>query len=515
MRLDFLLTIALAGVVAAKGKKTSKGLLAPSSSKVIVLSSSKVLVPSTSNVPVPSTSKVLVPSTSKASAASSSKLATPTSSQTAPSLSSSAVASSSVKSSSVSITPTAASSVPTSSGTSTVTGSVTSFSSSVTSSTSSSQSSSSATRQCFYNGYKPKIDPGPEEDLEKRSVAGRALIEKRADRAPLKFGGGCDEIKTLIGAKLNLRDNPTKPEVFANTNDAGGIPKWFRLKETCGDAPGLEIISDSDPDQKTTITIQGKPGSAGRTMNKYNVDHVWELKLMQKFFASLLPETKDAAATLTCNDFKNAFIDPRGVSAPKTEHPIQQLYALMPQKLATSGGKPNTLEFAGTSIQLNGKKGRILTPKDEGSSLSGAGHMNMLRTTKDRIEALRAVGAAIDFMNHAQIKPLFDRAQARLKDYLATVDTRIADPANSITLSKPFVWADEFETFIRQYLKDREEDTWEWVDAMLKQVKREIAAMPKTTPEQEKEKNDHEGWLQIFEKSAYSKKAHYKIKWTA
>lgn len=102
---------------------------------------------------------------------------------------------------------------------------------------------------------------GSEEEDLKRSIAGRIAIERRAfDRKPSRFGR-C-EFQSKLGKALDLRSNPvsqqlildtgqldltypqTVDNVLTNINQAGGIPKWFRVKQDCSAAPGFgELLS--------------------------------------------------------------------------------------------------------------------------------------------------------------------------------------------------------------------------------------------------------------------------------
>lgn len=110
----------------------------------------------------------------------------------------------------------------------------------------------------------------------------------------------------------------------------------------------------------------------------------------------------------------------------------------------------DTLEFAGTSVELNSKKDRILVPKEaggSGTSLSSAAHDYTSRNTKDKLHSLRTVGTAFDFMNGAAITALFNRAQTRLKDYLKEVDAQLATSKVNLT-SPDFKWATKFSNLI-------------------------------------------------------------------
>lgn len=152
---------------------------------------------------------------------------------------------------------------------------------------------------------------------------------------------------------------------------------------------------------------------------------------MKLFFVIDLPTKDSPSATLTCNDFDATFIIP-GVKP--TEQPIQQFYARMPQSLIGKKATMNTLEFAGTSGELNAKKGSIFDRKGlEGTGLSSRAHGFIMRSTKDKIQAFREIGTAFNFMNDPAITKLFNRAQDGLKGYLDEVDERIA--ASNVNLT--------------------------------------------------------------------------------
>lgn len=234
---------------------------------------------------------------------------------------------------------------------------------------------------------------------------------------------------------------------------------------------------------------------------------------MERFFASLLPGPNNPSATLTCADFEASFIDP---GAQAANQPLQKLYNLMPQALDRPNGTPNTLEFTGTSVELNAKKARILTPKQDASSLFGFNHNASLQNIKDKIHALRTVGTTLAMMNDNRVTPLFERAQSRLKAYMTVVDSRISAPASAVTLSKAgFQWDAAFESWMKMYLSDRSRETWTWVRDMMGEVQKEIKKMPEKTQAEKDRKAQHQRFLYEFEKSAFGKQAHYTIRWSA
>ena len=186
----------------------------------------------------------------------------------------------------------------------------------------------------------------------------------------------------------------------------------------------------------------------------------------------------------------------------------------MPQALDRPNGIPNTLEFAGTSVELNSKKARILTPKQDPSSLFGFNHGESLENIKDKIHALRVVGTTTVMMNDNRVSPLFERAQKRLQAYMTVVDTRVEIPANAIKLSKDgFRWDTAFEVWMKKYRDDRSKETWVWVRDMTLKVQQEISKMPMKTQVEKTRKAQHQQYLNEFKRSAYSKEAHYIIKW--
>jgi hypothetical protein len=232
---------------------------------------------------------------------------------------------------------------------------------------------------------------------------------------------------------------------------------------------------------------------------------------MARFFQSLLPGPKNPSPTLTCADFEASFVDSEAKAA---DQPLQRLYNLMPQALDRPNGVPNTLEFAGTSVELNSKKARILTPRQDASSLFGFNHGESLENVRDKIHGLRVVGTTMAMMDDNRVSPLFERAQKRLQDYMKVVDTRIATPANAIKLSKAgYRWDTAFEAWMKKYLDDRSKETWIWVRDMILNVQQEIDGMPTKTDIARTRKLQHQQYLDEFKRSAYSKQAHYTTKW--
>ncbi|KAF2186066.1 hypothetical protein K469DRAFT_707239 [Zopfia rhizophila CBS 207.26] len=555
MRIDILVTFALAGIVAAKGSKppksqkpdppkSSKAPDPPKSSKAPEppkTSAPPPPPPSSKAAPPPSSSAkrsstiVVVTSSSKSSAApsSSSNAASSKASSSAAS-SSKASASSSVASSSVSASSSAsatrsASGSVSATGSASATGSVSSTRSassdtasitattsvsSTGSSTSSSVSSTASSDSCFVKDYKPRYDPGPKEDPveQKRSIAGRIEIERRAnERAPEKFGS-CD-ITAKLGSKLTLRGNPNVNAVLNNAKSSGGgkdtslaaIPRWYNIKDACNANPAFEKVGDGNPtDLNSKIDMVTPRGSAIK-VPKYNVDHVWELALMVRYFESFLPGGASTSNELECKDFEASFfIDGK----KKEEQPIQELYALMPQARAQANKGEDTQEFAGIGYQLNGKKARILTP----DSLGRKEHMDTMQNVKDKIDGVRAVSIAMAVLNDGEVVKLFDRAQARLHKYLVSVDDRIAK--DSIALKKAdFKYADKFVEFMKKFLDERSDETWKWVDKMMNDIDSDIKKMRESSAAEKKRKDDHKAWYDILKKSSYTKKAHYDIKW--
>jgi len=232
---------------------------------------------------------------------------------------------------------------------------------------------------------------------------------------------------------------------------------------------------------------------------------------MERFFASLLPGPNKPSATLTCAEFEASFVDPNVQAA---DQPLQKLYNLMPQALDRPNGTPNTLEFAGTSVELNSKKARILTPRQDRSSLFEDNHRASLQNVKDKVHALRTVGTTIAMMNDDRVASLFERAQKRLGGYMTIVDARISNSAHAVKFSKDgFRWEVAFQNWMKKYLEDRSRETWVWIRDMMLEVQQDIDRMPVKTVVQKNRKLQHQQFLDQFKKSAYSKQAHYKINW--
>ena len=173
----------------------------------------------------------------------------------------------------------------------------------------------------------------------------------------------------------------------------------------------------------------------------------------------------------------------------------------------------DTLEFGGTSNELNAKKGRILVPKEadrSGSSVSSAAHGYTLRNTKDKLHALRTVETAFDFMHGASIAALFNRARTRLKDYLEEVDAQLA--TSKANLPRPdFKWASKPQDWMGNHLNASCNDSYEWVQSVLREVKKEISKMPQQTAAQKADRQMYKTYLITFMNSKYSERAHYKL----
>ena len=84
----------------------------------------------------------------------------------------------------------------------------------------------------------------------------------------------------------------------------------------------------------------------------------------------------------------------------------------------------DTLEFAGSSVELKSKKGRFFVPKEadrSGTSLLCVAFGCTLRNIKDKPHALRTVRTDFDRLNDAAITALFNCAQTRLEECLKKV----------------------------------------------------------------------------------------------
>lgn len=83
---------------------------------------------------------------------------------------------------------------------------------------------------------------------------------------------------------------------------------------------------------------------------------------------------------------------------------------------------------------------------------------------------------------------------------------------SKVKLSLPdFKWATEFQTLVRKHLDASCNDSNDWVQSVLREVKKEISKMPQQTAAQKVDRQMYETYLITFMNSKYSKKEHYKL----
>ena len=71
-----------------------------------------------------------------------------------------------------------------------------------------------------------------------------------------------------------------------------------------------------------------------------------------------------------------------------------------------------------------------------------------------------------------------------------------------------FEWATEFQTWMRKHLDASCNDSNDWVQNVLREVKKEISKMPQQTAAQKADRQMYETYLIKFMNSKYSKKVH-------
>ncbi|KAK0515879.1 hypothetical protein JMJ35_001913 [Cladonia borealis] len=287
--------------------------------------------------------------------------------------------------------------------------------SSTTSSTASSSvtSTCSACDSCVTYDYSPTATPNPVDDdtmdMRKRELAGRFIANKRG--IPL-YSSATIKVASAQCAVSKYTNKPPYPGPGAVANNAPpAVPdptlEAFYQTATywavptnppkCG-APGWQFM-DSEG-----IGAYSPPWKLGGTGKSVNIDHVYEVSLLDEFF------TAQVSAGFTCGDISKLF----DVSDPASAGTrLNTIFAQLP-----SVTNP---DFLGMDSALNRLKGALWNPDLTGVSLS-------LANSNAAIQSLSNLAVVMDMANNEAISKLFSNTNARIFQAFQGIDLLISSP---------------------------------------------------------------------------------------
>lgn len=319
----------------------------------------------------------------------------------------------------------------------------------------------------------------------------RGHIEKRA-RTP--FFGFCKNVappnfpsNPSAQQMIKAEDKPTKQ----NQDWLDKILRWYDRKDCEGGdlTPGWTIVDST--------VAKAKGAAAGGMAEYWTVDHVWELKFFTDFFEiDLVPSKRSVGAKLTCDEFDLIFMTPYACGkAPKTV--MQQLV----EKAPSSAPKSTQLEFVIMQKQINQMKGamfKIGELKEAGFTDEFSG------STLKTIQALEAIGNAVDIFNYDPVKALFETTNQRMYNSFQGIDQFVTDKAIDIS-GGGFSFAEMYQTFMDDRLNSDAAAAWEFVQTWTAKVATDIAALD----EEDENKKTLTELFDAFQASKYANAGHY------
>lgn len=247
------------------------------------------------------------------------------------------------------------------------------------------------------------------------------------------------------------------------------------------------------------IGIGGSGGSAtGKTTN---VDHVYEVAILKRFFESKFSSRPTATANSDdeCRDFRTVFnvfsLDSRYAGRSR----LQSVYDQLPG--AGFGG------LAGMESKLNDMKGKLFgtLPKFVGR----VDHTSVDNSLSNLIYA----GIAMDVMHDAEIKELFVAANTRIYEAFLGIDEAIksgcypssADPQVPIIPT----WAGAYQQWMMDYMSQQETANQAWASGVMHRLSSVIYPTPSSS--WYTSYATHAPLFDTFERSPYAQPNHWKF----
>ncbi|KAI9714172.1 MAG: hypothetical protein M1828_001187 [Chrysothrix sp. TS-e1954] len=295
----------------------------------------------------------------------------------------------------------------------------------------------------------------------KRSIAGRISVEELSKRSL--------DTRSNLGPcvlSIPIRVEPPRPQ--ANQFDnfkvdkviqyPKGDNKWYYQWQPDTTSPQCAVESlyllQKRPSEKIPSPMKIGSINVGdivrvKELWKDTVEHVYELKLLPYFFASVF----NSHSTL-CQRFKTVFErTDEGIPSPIEAKSPQRIGDTRLQSLFNL--QPNNLNraFVGAEQKINDMKGKLLLSDPEAFPPPKTG--STLEDSKMNFRKWNLMGMAIEFFNTPLVQTQFSVVNADIyAGLIAFNDIWNNDPS----CHNAFDWAQAYRDWITQFLQDRQSD---------------------------------------------------------
>ena len=269
----------------------------------------------------------------------------------------------------------------------------------------------------------------------KRFVSGGASLAKRQQQ------DGYRQMKkpmTQLGV-CKLDETTLMPPYWKATSlmgKKGNGPNWYmpvledptNIVAPTYTTVGTPALRTMAPGKKNTL-IGGKSGY------RVNVDHVYEVSILKRFFEHNLWDRK------VCPKFNSELMQK---TSPQTPTRLTAIFKQLPG--IDNGG------LVGMAERLNSIKAYFFNP--------GSIHMGLYtKNICDAMDNLNSVAIVMDMLHSSEMRGYFSDANARVYQALLGADqAAAADSCNA----NGFSWAAEYKSWIASYLAQQELEVAQW-----------------------------------------------------
>lgn len=323
---------------------------------------------------------------------------------------------------------------------------------------SSSSSSSSATvsiEACSNPTDYPHFED--QDDVEDDGASGNAKIKRFAS------GGSSNARRQLeqMGTYTNMK-KPLSRLGSCRLDETTDLPPFWKANSVIGkrgNSPYWYMPVPEDPNKLDAFpTFTAASTGALRTLSptrksviiggsngyRTNVDHVYEVSILKKFFNYYLAQKG------VCQRFNTDFMSKSSKADTATR--LAVVFAQLPG--VQFGG------LAGMDQRLNSIKAYFFQAGEIQRGL--AYHSNGLC---DSIRNLQLAGVVMDTLHSAELRKFFNDANSRIYQALLGADNAIAADKSKGCSPSPepyFSWADEYKSWIDWFLRERELEIQNW-----------------------------------------------------
>ena len=338
------------------------------------------------------------------------------------------------------------------------------------SASSSASTSCSACDTCVTYDYAPDATPNPLDDdsnqMKKRALAGRFVHNKRGNNYQTVVTGAVASGKCPV-AKFTMKPSYPGPGVVAN-NEGNPAPEMAAFYQTatywavptqppkCG-APGWDYLNTEE------IGAAKPPWSLGGKGKSVNIDHVYEVSILDEFFAS-----QNAADGGSCKVISALFDQPDSANAPGSR--LNTVFGQLPSLINP--------DFLGMDAALNRLKGSFWNPGLTGADLKA-------QNGNAAVQALSNLAVVMSIANDAKVSGLFSATNARIYSAFLGIDALITAQqgcSNPIEGSdgKPVqaTWANAYKAYITAKVASQNDLITKTASAISATISTDVEAAP-------------------------------------